>query len=119
MATAILNLLKNQQAKTVFAGAFAAIFNFHSLLPFKDLENKKSAGLHSSRYRWEQPWQWNPTLSSVTFATPPILVRYSVGPSIAGSSLRVSLTRSKGLDSPSTISPTSCSVWMPSDSSGA
>jgi hypothetical protein len=37
-------------------------------------------------------------------AAPPILVRYSVGPSIAGSSLRVSLTLFKGLDSTSMIS---------------
>ncbi len=53
------------------------------------------------------------------FPTPPILFRYSAGPSIAGSSLRVSLTRSKGLDSTSMISPCSSTVCKPTDRSGA
>ncbi len=53
------------------------------------------------------------------FPTPPILFRYSAGPSIAGSSLRPSLTRSRGLDSTSMISPCSSTVCKPTDRSGA
>jgi hypothetical protein len=51
-----------------------------------------------------------PIRNVVVIATPPILFRYSAGPSMAGNSTFWSVTLLSDRDSPSMMSATSCSV---------